>query len=196
MLNLKLQLTGEYMNTFLKITGLLVLALAVIPLFLSSHFSMTRAIEINAPVLTVFSKLSDLNEYNKWNPFPEGDSTNQTYVTGLGVGSTLIWKCNKTGEGKMTITGINPNKSVDVKMEFYKPMSGEGLVRWVLNSKSDSVTEMVWSFEQGLPYFSRYFGLVMDSMMGKHFEKGLLNYKALVESQAKLRVENELGNIE
>lgn len=143
---------------------------------------MSRSIEINAPLATVFSKLIDLHEYVKWNPFPEGDPTNQADVSGAGVGSSLIWKGDKTGEGKMTITNIEPEKDIVVKMEFYKPMSGEGKVQWITNAQSDSKTELVWTFEQELTFFNRYFGLVMESMMGKHFEKGLLNYKTLIES--------------
>lgn len=170
---------------FLKIAiafGVLILALLIIPLFLSSHFSMSRSIEIQASAASVFSRLPDLNEYNKWNPFPEGDSTNQTQVNGNGVGAVLTWKGQKTGEGKMTIMSIDPNKKVDIKMEFYKPMSGEGVVSWTLVERSTNTTEMIWSFEQDLSYFNRYFGLMMDSMMGKHFERGLAKYKGIVES--------------
>jgi hypothetical protein len=133
-------------------------------------------------VTTVFTKLTDLNEYVKWNPFPEGDPTNTADVSGAGIGSYLTWKGEKTGEGKMTITNIEPEKKIDIKMDFYKPMSGEGVVHWITSAKSDSKTEMVWSFDQDLTYFTRYFGLVMDTMMGKHFEKGLENYKALIEA--------------
>ncbi len=170
------------MKKILIMIGILVLIALVVPVVLPAQFFMSRSIEINAPIATVFTKLTDLNEYVKWNPFPEGDPTNQADVSGLGVGSSLVWKGDKTGEGKMTITNIESEKKISVKMEFYKPMSGEGTVQWIVNAKSDSQTELVWTFEQNLTYFSRYFGLVMDSMMGKHFEKGLLNYKTLIES--------------
>lgn len=162
--------------------GIIVFITLVTPVFLSSHFSMSRSIEIHAPVGTVFSRLTSLSEYNKWNPFPEGDPANQTSVSGDGVGSFLSWRGDKTGEGKMTLVNIEPNKKIAVKMEFYKPMSGEGMVHWITNSKGDATTEMVWTFEQDLSYFNRYFGLIMDAMMGNHFEKGLVNYKKLVES--------------
>ncbi len=142
---------------------------------------MSRSIEINAPVAVVFSKLTDLKEYNKWNPFPDGDETHKTNITGDGIGSSLSWVGKKTGEGKMTIVAIEPNKNINLKMEFYKPMAGEGMVRWILNSKSDSITEMQWTFDQDLSYFKRYFGLMMDTIMGKPFEKGLKNYKNLIE---------------
>jgi uncharacterized protein YndB with AHSA1/START domain len=166
----------------LTVVGILILLVLIVPAFLPSKFSMSRSIEINAPVNTVFTRLTDLNEYVKWNPFPEEDPTNTADVSGTGVGSSLIWKGEKTGEGKMTIASIEPEKKIAVKMDFYKPMSGEGMVHWITEPKSDSATEMVWTFDQDLTYFMRYFGLVMDKMMGKHFEKGLLNYKTLVEA--------------
>ncbi len=169
-------------NSILSFLGVLALALLIVPSFLSSKFTMSRSIEIHAPLSLVFTKLTDLNEYVKWNPFPEGDPTNQATVAGEGIGSSLIWKGGKTGEGQMTISEIEPESNVTVQMEFYKPMSGTGLVHWTTTASSDSVTELVWSFEQELPYFNRYFGLIMDSMMGKHFEKGLQNYKTLIEA--------------
>ena len=165
------------------VIGVLAVILVVLPTFLSSKFAMSRSVEINAPVTVVFRRLTDLNEYVRWNPFPEGDPTNQTNVSGAGVGSSLTWKGEKTGEGKMTITEVEPDKNVDIRMEFYKPMSGEGTVKWITNAKSDSRTEFIWTFEQDLSYFKRYFGLIMGSMMGKHFEKGLVNYKNIVEAQ-------------
>lgn len=164
--------------------GILVLIILVIPVFLPSKFSMTRSIEIQAPLTVVFTKLTDLNEYVKWNPFPEGDPTNTTNISGTGVGSFLVWKGEKTGEGKMTISNIEQDQKISIKMEFFKPMPGEGMVYWTTRTTSDSKTEMSWIFEQDLTYFNRYFGLMMESMMGKHFEKGLINYKNLIEASS------------
>jgi len=170
------------MKKIAKIIGVLILIILALPVMLPSKFSMSRSIEINAPVAVVFTKLTDLNEYVKWNPFPEGDLTNTANVTGLGVGSYLVWKGEKTGEGKMTIATIEPEQKIAIKMEFYKPMSSEGLVHWITKATSDTKTEMTWTFDQDLSYFNRYFGLFMEAMMGKHFEKGLVNYKTLIEA--------------
>ncbi len=170
------------MKTVGKFVGVIILVLLALPVALPSKFSMMRSIEIDAPVNTVFAKLTDLNEYVKWNPFPEGDPTNTANVSGQGVGSFLAWKGEKTGEGKMTIATIEPDQKISFKMEFYKPMSGEGIVHWITKAKSDTKTEMTWTFDQDLPYFNRYFGLFMDAMMGKHFEKGLSKFKTLVEA--------------
>ncbi|MCX6128107.1 MAG: SRPBCC family protein [Proteobacteria bacterium] len=166
----------------MMLAGVLILIGLILPSFLNSQFKMSRSVEINAPIAKVFSNLTDLHEYVKWNPFPEGDPTNQADVSGIGIGSSLIWKGEKTGEGKMTITDIEPEKKISVNMEFFKPMAGVGTVYWTTSAKSETQTELVWSFEQDFSYFGRYFGLFMESMMGKHFEKGLLNFKSLIEA--------------
>jgi uncharacterized protein YndB with AHSA1/START domain len=174
---------SKYMiKKLLAAVGLLISAALSVPILLPSKFSMSRSIEIDAPVSFVFSRLTDLNEYMKWNPFPEGDPTNTAEVSGSGVGSYLTWKGKKTGEGKMTIANIEINQKISIKMDFYKPMSGEGMVHWITSQKSDKTTEMTWIFDQDLPYFNRYFGLFMDKMMGKHFERGLTNFKTLIET--------------
>ncbi len=170
------------MAKILSIIGILILIALVVPAFLPAKFAISRSIEINAPLTDVFAKLSDLNEYVKWNPFPEGDPTNRTMVSGIGVGSFLSWKGKKTGEGKMTITNIEPKQKISIKMDFFKPMTGEGMVYWITNAKSETKSEMTWAFEQDLSYFNRYFGLMMTSLMGGHFERGLLNYKSLIEA--------------
>ena len=79
----------------LLVIGVLVLIILVLPIFLSSKFTMSRSIEINAPIAQVFTKLTDLSVYVKWNPFPEGDPTNQAEVSEAGVGSSLTWKGEK-----------------------------------------------------------------------------------------------------
>lgn len=170
------------MKKILFVIVSLILIAMVVPAFLPSRFSISRSVEINTPIGTVFTKLMDLNEYVKWNPFPEGDPSNQTEVSGVGLGSFLVWKGDKTGEGKMTITKIEPEQKISIKMDFFKPMSGEAMVYWITSARSESKTELVWMFEQDLTYFNRYLGLMMDSLMGKLFEKGLLNYKTLIET--------------
>ena len=170
------------MKKFAWVLGLLILVFLAVPMLLPSKFAMSRSIEIDAPLSKVFSSLTDLNEYVKWTPFPEGDPTNTAEVEGSGAGSSLTWKGEKTGEGKMTLETIEPEKSIAIKMEFYKPMSGEGIVQWLTQQAPNGKTEMTWTFDQNLNYFSRYFGLVMDRMMGKHFEKGLVNFKSMIES--------------
>lgn len=170
----------------LKTVGIVLVALVLlflyIPQHLKPHFSMSRSIVINAPVSEVFKRLPDLNEYNKWNPFSAGDTTHTTQVTGVGLDSYMTWKGKNSGEGKMTIAEVKINHKIKINMEFYAPMKGEGVVYWIVVPTPDGNAEMKWTFDQDMPYFQRYFGLFMDKMMGKHFERGLATYKTIVES--------------
>ncbi len=163
----------------------LILILLYIPRHLSPHFAMSRSIVIKAPVAEVFQRLPDLNEYNKWNPFAEGDTSQNTQVTGTGLNSSMTWKGKNSGEGKMTISEVESNHKIKINMEFYEPMKGTGVVYWITVPTADGNTELKWTYDQDLPYLNRYFGLVMDRMMGKHFEKGLVKYKAIVEGSQK-----------
>jgi hypothetical protein len=102
-------------------------------------------------------------------------------INGSGVGAYLTWKGPKTGEGKMTITGIKPSERIDIKLEFYTPMAGEALIGWTTEAVDPGKTRMTWSMDQELSYLMRYFGLLMNGSMGGMFEHGLDNLKKQVE---------------
>jgi uncharacterized protein YndB with AHSA1/START domain len=165
----------------LIIVGAIVVVLLLIPVVLPSKVAISRSIEIQRSPAVVHAYLVDLNQYPKWNPFSENDPGSTAQVTGTGVGSTLAWKGDKTGEGKMTITQIQPSQRVQLKLEFYTPMAGEALIGWNTEAVDASKTRMTWSMDEDLPYFQRYFGLVMNGTMGKTFEKGLANLKGQIE---------------
>jgi hypothetical protein len=163
------------------VLGVVVVFLLIIPAFLPSKMQLSRSIEIQASQAVVHGYLSDLNQYPKWNPFSEGDATSANQISGAGVGQVLVWKGEKTGEGKMTITEMTVPQRIVLKLEFYTPMAGEALIGWNTEAIDPSMTRMTWSMDQDLPYFQRYFGLVMGSMIGKTFERGLDTLKRQLE---------------
>jgi len=171
----------------LAVLGGLVLLLLGIPAVLSAKMRIERSIEIGSSPAAVFAYLADLNKYPKWNPFAEGDPSSTADVTGSGVGSVLAWKGDKTGEGKMTVTELEPNHLVRLKLEFYTPMSGQAVITWTTDAPAEvdaattSRTRMTWSMDQDLPYLQRYFGLVMRGMMVKTFDRGLRKLKEQLE---------------
>jgi hypothetical protein len=169
------------LKKILMVVGGLVVLLLVTPAVLSSKLRIDRSIEIQGSAASLHGYLADLNQYPKWNPFSENDPGSTAQVTGTGVGSTLAWKGEKTGEGKMTITQLQPSQSVELKLEFFKPMAGVALIEWKTEPLDANKTRMTWSMDEDLPYFQRYFGLLMKGAMGKTFEKGLSNLKRQVE---------------
>jgi Polyketide cyclase / dehydrase and lipid transport len=169
------------LKKILIVMGVVVAFTLVLPLVLSQKMQITRSIEIQNSQPAVHAYLTDLNQYPKWNPFSENDPGSTHQVMGSGVGSALTWKGEKTGEGKMTITEIRAPQSVLLKLEFYTPMAGEAIVGWTTDAIDASKTRMTWSMDQNLPYFQRYFGLLMNGMIGKTFERGLVNLKKQLE---------------
>ena len=161
--------------------GGIVLLLLVIPAGLSSKMRVTRSIEIQRSPADVHAYLADLNQYPKWNPFSENDPGSTAQVAGTGIGSTLIWKGEKTGEGRMTITQIQPNQRVQLKLEFFTPMAGEALLEWTTDAIDANKTHVTWSMDQDLSYFHRYVGLLMGGSIAKTFDRGLSNLKKLLE---------------
>ncbi len=169
------------LKKLLATLGGVVVLLLVIPVLLSSKMHVIRSIEIQSPAATVHTYLANLNDYPKWNPFSENDPTATNQINGTGVGSFLAWKGNQTGEGKMTITQIQPNERIQLKLEFHTPMAGEALIEWTTEPVDANRTRMIWTMDQDLPYFQRYFGLFMNGMIGKTFDKGLNSLKKQLE---------------
>jgi hypothetical protein len=169
------------LKKILTVIGGIVVLLLVAPAVLSSKLHLDRSIEIQRSPASVHGFLADLNRYPKWNPFSENDPSSTAQITGAGVGSTLAWKGDKTGEGKMTITELQAGQSVQLKLEFFKPMAGEARIEWRTESLDANRTRMTWSMDEDLPYLQRYFGLLMKGPMGMTFEKGLGNLKREAE---------------
>lgn len=169
------------LKKILMAVGALIAILLVVPVVLSSKMQVSRSAEINASQAAVHAYLSDLNQYPKWNPFSENDPGSTNQINGTGVGSVLTWKGEKTGEGKMTITDIKAPQSITLKLEFYTPMKGEAIIGWATEAIDAGKTRMTWTMDQDMPYLQRYFGLFMNGMIGKTFERGLGNLKRQLE---------------
>src|SRR5687768_923374 len=138
--------------------------LLVVPAFLPSKVHIERTAEYNAPASKVFGVLSDMNQFAEWNPWKEMEPSAKIEVAGQGLGSTYAWEGEKTGSGKMTVSSLTPDQNVQVKMDFYEPMSGNADVQWKIIPNSDQSSKVVWEMDQELPYLNRYFGLAMDKM--------------------------------
>jgi len=171
----------------IKIIGITLLSLIgiilIIPLFLSSSFTVSRSVEVDAPKDSVYAYLSDFNNFTEWSPWAKMEKGTLKYkVAGTGVGSTYSWEGNQIGKGKMTLTSLEPTV-INVKMLFIAPWEAEGQVQWIVEPVG-SKTKVTWNYSQGnLKYFQRYFNLTADKMMGGAFDEGLGYVKAGIEKK-------------
>jgi effector-binding domain-containing protein len=81
----------------------------------------------------------------------------------------------------MEIIAAKPNESLKLQLDFAD--MGRPTAEFHL-APAGTATKVTWSFDQSFEgsLIGRYFGLMMDSWVGKDYEKGLAKLKALVET--------------
>jgi len=170
---------------------LLLLGVSAIALgfLLPSQVHVERKILINASPEQVFAQVSDFNAWNAWSPWAKLDPNATMNIVGSGLGQTMTWQSKdpKVGSGSQKITQIDSPRKLTTQIDFgemgisdasfvLEPIDGKTLVTWSLD------TDM----REGKPLMKQpintYIGLFMDSMLGKNYEAGLANLKAVVES--------------
>jgi len=170
----------------LKITGIvvggLVVLVLVVGLFLPSSFEVSRSIEIAAPDAVIFAEVNDLRRWEAWSPWQAHDDTmvNTYSENTAGVGAWSEWTGEHSGAGKMIIVESVLNRRVVTDLAFDGQGKGNGF--WTLEPVGDTV-RTTWTFkhEVGWSIPGRYFGLVMESMLGPYMEEGLASLKAIAE---------------
>lgn len=149
-------------------------------------FEVVRTETVQAPPEKVQALLTDFHAWEKWSPWDRLDPQLKRSYSGAaaGVGAIYEWKGNDdVGSGRMTITAVVPGKSVAIKVEFLEPFAATNPTQFTLEP-SGSATKVSWKMTgevMGLP--GKLMGLFMnmDAMIGKDFESGLDNLKAIAE---------------
>ncbi|BDH56337.1 SRPBCC family protein [Tsukamurella sp. PLM1] len=152
-----------------------------------AEFTVTRSTAIAAPAETVFGLIDDFHEWRHWSPWEGLDPRLHREYTGPaeGPGATYAWRGNrKAGAGRMTISDSVPPRSVDVDLEFHKPMAANNHVRFDIEPDGDSV-RVTWTMTGVTTGLFALIGRIVpvDKFAGKDFEKGLAALKARAENR-------------
>ncbi|GAB3133356.1 SRPBCC family protein [Tsukamurella serpentis] len=150
-------------------------------------FTVVRSIEIAAPAETVFGLINNFHEWRHWSPWEGIDPNLKREYTGPadGPGATYTWSGNRrAGAGRMTISHAVPGESVDVDLEFKKPMPATNHVRFEIVPSGENV-RVSWTMTGVTTGFFALIGKVipMDKFLGKNFEEGLAALKARSENK-------------
>ena len=163
----------------------LILMLGFGGFLISSDVRVQRQIDIDAPIDRVYDVVKDMQRFNVWSPWRDldPDATYESGGTDGAVGSWFAWQSNKpgVGSGKQTITSLDPNRAVVMRLEFegQDPASS-----FFTLTPTSTGTNVVWGFDTNLgvnPYM-RYVSFLMDHFLGKTYEDGLESLKRYVES--------------
>jgi uncharacterized protein YndB with AHSA1/START domain len=174
----------------LKVSGLVLLALVIVVLgvgaILPNDFRVERSIEIDAPPEMVFDRVSSLRTWDAWSPWVARDPSIRNTYAGPegGVGASVTWTSEKSGDGKQTITLAERPTRIEMALDFgdmgqptadwtFEPAGNGTLVTWGLGGTTSGP-------------FGGYFAKMMDGWVGADYEDGLTRLKQLLESSSQV----------
>ena len=100
-----------------------------------------------------------------------------------GKGAVYAWSgTGKAGEGRMEIMdALSPNKIL-IKLDFTRPFKSSNTAEYTFEPRGDATT-VTWAMHGPNLFIGKVMGLFfnMDTMMGKDFETGLANLRAIAE---------------
>ncbi len=166
----------------------LVIALLVYAATRPDSFRLERQTTIQAPPEKIFAHLNDFNKWTAWSPWEKLDpNMKRTYgASTIGKGATYAWAGDKVGAGSMEILESNPSASLKIKLDFTKPFEARNLVDFTLKpmgvNGADGI-QVTWAMYGPMAFINKLFGVFMsmDKMVGKDFEAGLRDLKAVSE---------------
>jgi hypothetical protein len=163
----------------------LIIALGIAIATRPDTFRVERSATIAAPAGALFGYLNDFHQWPQWSPWEKLDPDMQRTFSGAqsGVGARYAWLGNsKAGQGSMHMTESNPNDRVALDLDFIKPFKSSNVIEFTLKP-SGSATQVTWTMSGNNTTMTKAFSLIasMDKLVGKDFDKGLANLKALAE---------------
>lgn len=171
----------------------IVLALMVIPiglivisLFLPSRYRVERSLVMQAKAEAVYAQVSVLKKWPDWTAWTVAkypDMKCSFAGPESGVGASYSWEGKSSGVGSLKVTRADAGKRLDYDMDFEngKYLSTGAIVI----EPENGAVKVTWFNEGNLGWnpVSRYFGLLMDRMMGPDFEEGLRKLQQRVEAK-------------
>ena len=147
-------------------------------------FRVQRTASIKAPPEKIYPFLNDFHQHVVWSPWEKKDPRMKRAFSGAesGKGSVYEWDGNKDiGKGRIEITENSPSK-ITMKLDFLEPFEAHNMAEFTLAPKGGT-TDVTWAIFGPMPYISKVLTMFcdMDSMIGKEFEAGLADLKALAE---------------
>ena len=148
-------------------------------------FRVQRSSSIKAPPERIFALINDLHSWGSWSPYETKDPAMKKTFSGPANGRGAVYEWDgdsNVGKGRMEISDTAPPSNVTIKLDFVKPFEAHNMVVFSLEPKGD-FTEVTWAMQGPVPYVAKivHVFLDMDSMVGKDFESGLANLKAIAE---------------
>lgn len=149
-------------------------------------FRMHRSAVIDAPPERIHALIDDFRKWADWSPFEKLDPEMKKTYSGAaaGRGAVYTWEGNKkAGAGRMETVETSALR-IAIKLDFTRPFKASNVTTFTLQPRGAG-TEVTWAMEGPNPFINKVMGVLinLDKLVGKDFEAGLANLKALAERQ-------------
>lgn len=161
------------LKQILKWTLIFLLSFTTFNFFISGKIEVS--IEIEAPVVIVYEKVTDLQTWPTWAPWWKKDSTMTTVYSGQksGLGAKMSWS-GLDGGGSLEIVEANFTKNLKNEL-FFEGMPPSYHI-WTFE-ETDKGTRVTWRFQDELPFYVHF----MQLFISPELEEGLIGLKKLSE---------------
>lgn len=167
----------------------LVVALVAIGFVLPDQAHVERSATIDAPPPVVFAVLNGFRNFNQWSPWAELDPDTQYTYEGpvQGVGARMSWASQQqsVGSGNQEILESEPYERIKMRLVF-AGFDSDHTAHFFL-APEGAGTRITWTHDTDFKgnLLGRYFGLMLDGMIGPDYEKGLAKLKTFAQGLPK-----------
>lgn len=162
---------------------LVVVFLAGVGFLLPSSYRVERSVEIGAPAAKIYALLADPREWKRWTVWNQRDPAMKMEFSGpaSGAGAKWSWTSKTEGSGAMEFVEARQDERIGYKLSF--PEFGMQSGGQLTLAPAAGKVRVTWTNEGQLSAnpLNRWFGLMMDRLVGPDFEAGLANLKRLAE---------------
>ena len=172
------------------VVAVVLIAILILASRQPESFRVERKASVNADAGKVFPCINDFHNWAAWSPFENLDPNIKKTFGGApsGTGAVYEWNGNnKAGTGRMEILeSSGPIQSgagkITIKLDYLKPFEGHNTSEFTMSPQGNS-TDVTWAVYGPSPFMARimHVFISMDKLMGKDFEAGLANLKAIAE---------------
>lgn len=160
---------------------------AVLSFTMSTYQKVERSVVINNTAAVIYGQLIKLEHFHRFSVWSQQDSSAVYTFSGTDgtIGASSSWKGSPeiSGEGSITIAGLEPNRKVTHNLQFTRPRKGKATSVFSLLETNKASTTVTWTFQLATPRPWNIFNLFysMEKELGKDFEDGLALLKASLE---------------
>jgi uncharacterized protein YndB with AHSA1/START domain len=176
----------------LMVVVVVILAIVIFAALRPDTIRLQRAVIIKAPPEKIFALIDDFHRWKEWAPQDKEDTTMSRSYGGpaSGAGAASRWSSSgSAGQGEMTIRESVAPRRIVVEVDWVKPFAAHNVNEFTLEPAEGSsgglqqATQVTWKMQGTNLFIMKVMSVFvnMDRVVGKHFESGLGNLKAVAE---------------